>query len=228
MCSSDLIQQFSGAHTESTIFRYWSGQFFGTRTDSTFSRYLPGFNNFLVVTLILPFFVLVRTVFRHSHEFHFLPIVAQIEQFFGTHTDSTIFPYWSGQFFGTRTDSTFSRYSPGSLIFRYSHCFYHFSVLVRTVLRYSHGFHLFLVLARIQQFSGAHTDSTIFSYWSGQFFGTRTDSTFSRYSPGLNNFLVLTLILPILRTGPESFSVLARIPPFPGTCPDSTIFWCSH
>ena len=68
----------------------------------------------------------------------------------------------------------------------------------------------------------------IFPYWSGQFFGTRTDSTFCRYSPGLNNFLVLTLILQFFRTGPDSFSALARIPPFANTRLDSTMFRYSH
>ena len=54
------------------------------------------------------------------------------------------------------------------------------------------------------------------------------DSTFSWYSPGFSNFLVLTLILPFFRTGPDSFSALARIPPFANTRPDSTMFWYSH
>ena len=54
------------------------------------------------------------------------------------------------------------------------------------------------------------------------------DSTFSRYLSGFNNFLVLTLILPFFRTGLDSFSALARIPPFAGSRTDSTIFWRSH
>ena len=147
------IQQFSCAHTHSTIFPYWSGQFFGTRTDSTVCRYSPGFNNYLVLTLILPF----SRSGADSFSAH-----ARIPTFAGTRPDSAMF--------------------------RYSHSFYHFSVLVRTIFRYSHGFnHL-------------------------------------PYSPGFNNFLVLTLILPFFRTGPNSFSALARIPPFAGTRPDSTIF----
>ena len=47
------------------------------------------------------------------------------------------------------------------------------------------------------------------------------DATFSRYSSGLNNFPLLTLMLPFFRTGPDNFSVLARIPPFVGTRLDS-------
>ena len=137
----------------------------------------------MVLTLILPFFVLVRTVFRYSPGFHLFPVLARIHQFSGAHIDSTIFLYWSGQFFGTRTDSTFSRHSPGFNNFMVLTLILPFFVLVRTVFRHSHGFHLLQVVARIQQFCGAHTDSTIFLYWSGQFFGTRTDSTFSRYSP---------------------------------------------
>ena len=90
-----------------------------------------------------------------------------------------------------------------------------FFVLVRTVFRYSHGFHLFLVLARIQQFSGAHTDSTIFAYWSGQFFGTRTDSTFCRYSHGFSNVPVHTHILPFFPYWFEQFF---------GTRTDSTFY----
>ena len=67
------IQQFLGTHTGSTIFLNWSGQFFGTRTDSSFRRKSPGFNNFSVLTLILPF---CRTGFG---------------QFFGTRTDSKFY-----------------------------------------------------------------------------------------------------------------------------------------
>ena len=64
-----------------------------------------------------------------------------------------------------------------------------------------------------------HPDSTNFRYWFGQFFGNRTDSTFSRYSPEFYHFPVLTLILLIFGTGSESFSVIARILSFSGTCP---------
>ena len=109
-------------------------------------------------------------------------------------------------------------------MFRFSHSFYYFFVLVQTLFRHSHGFHLLPVLAWIQQCSGTHTDPTIFSYWFGLFFGTCTNSTFCRYTPSLTNAPVLTLILLFFRTGPDSFSALAWIPPFTGTRPDSTMF----
>ena len=156
------------------------------------------------------------------------PILARIQQFFGTRIDSTIFSYWSGQFFGTRTDSTFCRYWPGFNNFPALTLILPFFRTGPDSFRYSHGFHLLPILARIQQFSGTPIHSTIFPNWFGQFFGTRTDSTFCRYWPGFNNFPVLALILPFFRTGPDSFSVLARIAPFAYTGPDSTIFRHSH
>ena len=131
----------------------------------------------------------------------FRSVLARIQPFFGTHTDSTIFSYSPGEFFDTRTDSTFPSTPPDSIIFRYSLGFYHFSVL---------------------------TDSTRFRYWRGQFFDTRTNSTFSRYSPGFNHFSVLTQIRPFSLTHRESFSILVRILAIPGTRPDSTIFRHSH
>ena len=101
-------------------------------------------------------------------------------------------------------------------------------VLARTLCRYSHGFELLPLVALIQQFFGTHTDSTIFTYWSRQFFGIRTDSPFCRYSPGFNNLSVLTRILIFFLIGPDSFSVLGRIPAFACTRPDSIIFRYSH
>ena len=53
------------------------------------------------------------------HGFYLFQVVIRILLFFGTHTDSTLLRYCSGQFFDIRMDSTFSRYSPG---------FYHFQV----------------------------------------------------------------------------------------------------
>ena len=91
---------------------------------------------------------------------------------------------------------------------RYSHRFYHFSVIVLTVFSYSYGFDLFPVLARILQFCGSHTDSTILGKLFGQFFGTRSDSTFSRYSHGFYNFAVLTMILPFFNTRRNVFHSL--------------------
>ena len=139
-------------------------------------------------------------------------------------------------FFDTRMESfsllgwiiPFPGIRPGSTIFRYSNWFYHFSVLVRTVIRYSHRFYLYPVVARIILFSCPHTDSTIFRYSPGKFFVTRTDYTRSRYSPGFDHFQVLTLILPFFGTCSNSFSILARILPLPGSRPDSINFRSSH
>ena len=172
--------------------------------------------------------MLVQAVFQYSHGFHLLPVLAWFQQCSGTHTDSTIFPYWSGQFFGTRTDSTFSRHSPG---------FNNFPVNTPILPLFGCRQDSFPVFARIPLFPGTgpdsiifrnHTDSTIFRYSSAQFSGSRTESTFSRYSPEFNNFSVLTSILPFFGTRQDSFSVLALIPPFPGTRRNSIIFRYSH
>ena len=120
---------------------------------------------------------------------------------------------------GTRSDST---------MFRYSHYFDPFSVLDGIVFPYSDGFYLFQVLAKILLFFGTHTDSTLLRYSSGQCFDTRMDSTFSRYSPGFYHISVLTLIRPFICNRRDSFSILARILSFPGSLPDSTIFGYSH
>ena len=128
-------------------------------------------------------------------------------------------------------------------VFRYSHGFYLFPVLAR-ILPFL-GTHTDCTLFRYssRQFFGTRTDSTFsrysplfYHFWvltqivtssdtpSVQFFGTRTGSTFSRYWPGLYHFSALTLIVASSDTRPDSFSVLGRILPFPGTRPDSTIF----
>ena len=122
-------------------------------------------------------------------------------------------------FHGTHQDSS---------IFRCSHWLDPFLVPTWTVFRYSHRFYLFPVLARIRPFFGIHIDWTLFHYPSEQFFDTRTDYTFSWYSPGFFHFSVLTLIGTFSGTHLNSFSILARILPFPGTCKDSTIFRYSH
>ena len=150
-----LIQQFFGTRTDSTIFPYWSGQFFGTRTDSTFCRYWPGFNSFPALTLIPPFLRTGPNSFSVLARIPLLPILARIQQFSGTPTDSTIFPNWSGQFFGTRTDSTFCRYWHG---------FNNFSALA-LILPFSRtGPDTFSVLARIAPFAYTGPDSTIFRH----------------------------------------------------------------
>ena len=136
------ILPIPGTRTDSTIFRYSPGVFFGTLTDSTYSRHSHGFYHFPVLTKILPFSVVARTVFQDSHGFYLFPVLARILPFFGTHKYSI--------FFGTLTDSTCSRNSHG---------FYHFSVLTRTVFWYSKKFYIFPALARILPFSGTHPDS---------------------------------------------------------------------
>ena len=142
------IQQCSGTHTDSTIFSTRPDSFkilaripafAGTRPDSTVFRYSHCFYHFSV---------LVRTVFRHPHGFCNVPVHTLIlpffphwsEQFFGTRTDSTFFPVLARiqQFSDTHTDSTifstrpdsfkvlarippFAGTRPDSTFFRYSH-----------------------------------------------------------------------------------------------------------
>ena len=149
------ILSFFGTDPDSTIFQYSFGQFFGTHTDSTFSRYSPGFYQFSVMTLILPFFR------SHSDRFSIIarilpfPGLARILSFFGTDPDFTIIRYSCRQFFGTRTDSTFSRNSPG---------FYHFSVMTLILPFFGTRSHNFSVLIRILPFPGTRPNSYIFWY----------------------------------------------------------------
>ena len=117
---------------------------------------------------------------------------------------------------------------PDSIIFRYSHRFDPFPVLVGTVFGYSHEFSLFPVHPRILSFFGTPTDSTIFRYSWGQLLVTRTDYTFSLYMLGFYPFLVLPHIRSFSGTRADRFWLLARILPFHGTLPDSTIFRYSH
>ena len=169
------------------------------------------------------------TIFWYSHRFHHFPVLAQILQFFGTRTDSTIFRYSPGQFFDTHRDSTFSRYSLG---------FHHilvvtqirpFSCTLRDNFSILVGFfYLFPVLARILLFFGTHTDSALLRYSPAQFFDTRTVSIFSWYTPAFYHFSVIKLIRPFSRGHRDNFSILAHILPFPGSRPDSTTFRNSH
>ena len=182
-----------------------------TRTDSTISQYSPGFNHFSVLTLIRLFSGTRRDTFS---------ILARLLPLPSTRPDSTIF--------------------------RYSHCFYPFPVFALTSCRYSHGFYLlrylhvfylFPVLGQILPFFVTNTDSTLFRYSPRQVVDTRTDSTFydtctystfSQYSARFYHFSVLTLIRPFSGTRRDTFSILARILPFPSTPPDSTNFRYSH
>ena len=136
---------------------------------------------------------------RYSPGFYHFSVLTPIRPLFGIRPDN---------FFDTHPDST---------IFRYSHSFEPFLVLVRTLFRYSHGFYLFPVLVGSLPFFCTRTYSIPFRYSPGQFFDTRTDSTISRYSPGFFHFSVHTVIRPFSRTRRDTFSILARILPFPGT-----------
>ena len=146
---------------------------------------------------------------------------------------STLFPYTT-LFRSRDTFSTLARIlrflgtRPDSIIFRYSHRFDRFPVLVGTAFGYSHGFYIFPVLLGMLLFFGTPTDSTLFWHSSGKFFHTRTDSTFSWYSSGCYHFSVLPQIRPFSGTRGDSFWLLARILHFPGTRRDATIFRYSH
>ena len=190
----------------------------------------------MVLARILPFPSTSSdsNIFRSSHLLYHFPVLTWILQFLRTPTDSTLFRYSPRQFFSSHTDSTFTWYSPDSIIFRYSHGFYHFSVL-----------------ARIVSFPGTRPDSTFFGYLPGfyQFryshwlypfpvltltgFRYSPNSIIFRYSTRVYHFYVLSWILPYFGIRPDSFSVFARILPLPGTRPillffgthtDSTIF----
>ena len=78
-------------------FRYSYGEFFGSRMESFFSGNSPGCYYFSIFARILPFSVLIWTVFQYSHGIFFFREHAHIIQFFDTRIDSTIF--------GTHMDS---------------------------------------------------------------------------------------------------------------------------
>ena len=133
------------------------------------------FQSFLPFPSTLP----DSTIFRYSHWFDPSPV--PFRTIFDTRMDSNFSPYLPGfyhflvitlirPFFCNRRDSfsilarilPFPSTLPDSTIFRYSHSFDPFPVLVRTIFRYSHGFYPFTVLNRILLFLGTHIDSTIF------------------------------------------------------------------
>ena len=138
-----------------TVFRYSHGfyrfpvlprnlPFFDTQTDSTRFRYSPG-----------QFFETSKdsTFSRYSPEFYHFLELTEIRPVSGTHRESFSIVAWILPFPLTRPDST---------IFRHSHRFEPFPVLVETIFRYSQRFYLFPILARILLFFGTHIDSTIF------------------------------------------------------------------
>ena len=150
------ILPLSGTDTDSTIFRYSSGQLFRTRTESTIFRYSPGFYHFQVLTLILPFV--------GTRRYSFL-VLARIPHFPSTRSDSTIFRDWHRFYHISGLVGT---------VFRYWHGFYLFPIHARslpfsgtdtdsTIFRYS--WDSFSVLARILPFPGTRPDSTFFRYF---------------------------------------------------------------
>ena len=108
--------------------------------------------------------------------------------------------------------------------------FHHFPVLARTLLRYSPGFYPFSVLARnILRYSPGPFSGTcpeLFRYLPEPFSSTCPEPspvlarTLFRYSPEFYPFSVLARILPFFGTRPNS-TVFRYLPePFSGTCPD--------
>ena len=154
-----------GTHTDSILFWCSLRQFFDTRTDSTFSWYSHGFYHFSALTQIRPFFGTRRDSFfdtrtdstfsRSSPGFYHFSVHTQIRPFFGTRRDSFTILERILHFPGTR---------PDSVIFRYSHRFDPFSVLVGTFFDtrtdstfawYSPGFYHFLELTQFWQIGRA-------------------------------------------------------------------------
>ena len=180
--------------------------FFDTHSNSTLFRYSQG--QVFITGMDITFF-------GNSHGFYLFSVLTLIQPISDIRWD---------KFWILARILHFSDTRPDAFIFRYSHSFDHFPVLVRTIFRYSHGFYLFPILAQILPFFGTHTNSTIFRYSLGQLFDTRTDSTFFGYSPGLYHFSVLTLNRPFSGSRRDNISILARNLPFAGGRPDSTIF----
>ena len=139
--------------------------FFCTHTDSTIFRYSHAYYLIPVLARILPFSgTLTNSTFFGTRPDSF-SVVVQILHFPDTCSNSTIFRYSSGQFFGPFMDSTFSRYSP--------------------------GFYNFPVLTLILPFSETHPDCFSIGAQILPF-------------PGFYQFRVLTLILPFSETHPNS------------------------
>ena len=193
-----------------------------------------------MLTLILLFSVTLQTVFRYSHRFYLFPVLARIlpfsvlfEQFFSSHTDSTLFWNSSGKFFDTRSDSNFSQYLPE---------FYHFLVLTLILIFFGTRLDSFSVLARILPFrvlalippisvltltlpfSGTRLDNFSIVARILHFFGTRPNSTIFTYSHGFYPFPVLPRTVFQYSHKFYLFPILARILPFFGTHTDSTPF----
>ena len=138
-----------------------------------------------------------------------------------------------GEFFHTRTDSTFPSTSPDSTIFRYSHRFDLFRVLVGSVFPYSHrfylseyfpGFYHFSVLTQSRPFCGTRRESFSILVPILAFPCSRPDSTIFRYSHRFDPFQILAERVFRYSYRFYLFRVLPRILPFFGTHTDSTLF----
>ena len=179
------------------------------------------------------FSILTWKIFRCSHKLYHSPVLARIRLFFGTQTDSTIFRYLFGKLFDTRTDSTIVVTRLDYTLSWYTLGFKHFPILKLILPFFGTLSDSYSILARILPLPSSRPDSIIFwySHWFYHFsilawkvFVTFTDYTLSWYSPGFDHFPVLKLILPFFSTRSDSYSILARILPLPGSLPDSIIF----
>ena len=147
--------RFFGTHTDSTLFRYSPGLFFDTRTDSTFSEYSLGFYNFLVLTLIRPFFGTRPEFFDTRSDATFSEYSPGFYNFSVLTLNRPFFWYSPWLFCDTRTDSTFSGYLPG---------IYDLSVLTLTRPFSDTRPDYFSILLRILPFRVTRPNSTIFWY----------------------------------------------------------------
>ena len=112
------IRPFSGTRRESFSILARILPFPGPRPYSTIFRYSHRFDLFSVLHLegfsIFARILIFRDTrpdscnFQYSHRFDPFPVLTRILQFFGTHTDSTLFHYSPEQLFDTRTNSAFS------------------------------------------------------------------------------------------------------------------------
>ena len=167
-----------------------------TRPDSTIFRYSHRFDHFPI---------LAGTVFWYSQGFYLFLVLARILPFFVTCRDSFSILVRILHFSGSR---------PHFTIFRYSHRFDPFLLLVGTVFRYSHGLYLFWY--SLEHFFDTPRDLPLP--------GNLPDSTIFRYSHRFDPFPILAGTVFRYSHGFYLFPVLARILPFFGTHTDSTLF----
>ena len=161
----------------------------------TVFRYSHGFHLWLILARIQQFSG------THTHSTIFPNWSGQ---FFCTRTNSTFCRYWPGfnnfpaltlilPFFRTGPDSfsllarirPLADTGPDATIFRYSHSFYHFSVLVRTVF-------------------GTRRNSTFSRYSTGSNNFPALTLILPSFRTGQDSFSVLARIPPFAYTGPDS------------------------